>query len=108
MSIYTGSKAILSGDMYQLGGHLWGQSKSYNPNERDSFDVEMALGWMESRSMDDQVFKGNKLTGLYYHQWPRRDLIKEEVIGNQRIWVVDVVGLGNDVPGAAPHEGVTF
>jgi hypothetical protein len=69
----------------QFGGPLWGATpKFYNLNERDSFDVKMDQGWIESGNVSDWVFKGDKLTGLHHHEYPRRISITEEVIDNQR------------------------
>ncbi|KAF2186629.1 HET domain protein [Zopfia rhizophila CBS 207.26] len=69
----------------QFGGALLGP-RAIRAKDRTSFDVKMDTDWIDSGS--DSVFRGDRQTGLNVENPWTRILITEEVIENQRVWVV--------------------
>ncbi|KAH8647042.1 heterokaryon incompatibility protein-domain-containing protein [Tricladium varicosporioides] len=92
--------------MCLMAGPCWGPTaRFYGPNDQDSFGDEMDPGWMESRKGDEWLLKGDRRTGINYYDYPRRVSITQEVIDNQRIWVVDIELLRSHQRGHH-HQGV--
>lgn len=79
---------IMFNPVVQFEGHVWGPVKSQRfPSE--GFDIKMDRGWID-QGHGNGVFRGDRLTGLTAKQHHTRILITEEVVENQRIWVVDI------------------
>lgn len=67
--------------------------------ERNEFVSKPKLEWVDEGS--DYVFIGDRVSGLSLEKGRGRVSIKEEVIDNRRLWVLDI-----EQPTEARHEGV--
>jgi hypothetical protein len=76
----------------QFQGHLFDPKsmKSFS-FDQNSFHTKMEPSWM--LEISNNLYKGDRLRGFNEERYGMRISVTEETIGNQRMWVLDIVNL---------------
>jgi hypothetical protein len=85
----------------QFGGPLWGATSKFYFPDRESFEAKMDPAWMTGRS--DWLYKGDRLMGLNKEEGIRRVIITDEVVGEKRMWVLDIERLDSGRDNRGPR-----
>ncbi|UKZ74702.1 hypothetical protein TrVFT333_002372 [Trichoderma virens FT-333] len=78
----------------QLGGHLYSPVKPPIPSQ--SVAAQMDPSWM-TIPRSDYLHRGDRLFGYENEDYSRRISITDEIVGNRRMWVLDVVDIDDSL-----------